>query len=55
MHGYKVSHNSKTCGVTGRKLGHDELVTVADAKGVSNITKIGICRETKTPDGVGWP
>ena len=32
-HEYKVSHNSKTCGLTGRKPGHDELATVADTKG----------------------
>ena len=32
-HGYKVSHNSKTCGLTGRKPGHDESATVANTKG----------------------
>ena len=32
-HGYKVSYNSKTCGLTGRKPGHDESATVADTKG----------------------
>ena len=40
-------------GLTGRKPGHDELVTDADTKGVSNTTKIGICRVIKTPDGGG--
>ena len=33
LHEYKVSHNSKTCGLTGRKPGHNESATVADTKG----------------------
>ncbi len=33
LHGYKVLHNSQTCGVTGRKVGHDESATVADMNG----------------------
>ena len=55
LHGYKVSHNSKTCGLTGRKAGHDEPSTIADTKGALNTTKIGISRVTKPPDGGGWP
>ena len=53
LHGYKVSHNSKACGLTGRKPGHDESATVADTKGALNTIKIGIIRVTKPPDSGG--
>jgi hypothetical protein len=47
MHGYKVSHTSKTCNVTGRKPGHNEGATVANTKGGADINKDwylqGIC------------
>ena len=33
LHGYKVSHKSKTYGVTGRNPGHDDLATIVDMKG----------------------
>ena len=55
LHGYKVSHISKTCRLTGRKPGHDELATIADTKGALNTTKIGISGVTKPPDSGGRP
>ena len=39
MHGYKVSHTSKTCNVIDRKPGHIEDATVADTKGGVDFNK----------------
>jgi hypothetical protein len=49
MHGYKVSHTSKTCNVIGRKPGHDEAATVADTKGGADSNKGWYLQDNQAP------
>jgi hypothetical protein len=49
MHGYKVSHTSKTCNVIGRKLGHNEGATVADTKGGADFNKDWYLQGNRAP------
>ncbi len=49
MHGYKVSHTSKTCNVIGRKPGHDEGATVADTNGGADFNKDWYLQVNRAP------